>query len=130
MNDTWVTVSPKKHVKAMIQARPKRNSLLNSVEESNAGGVVHSSPDTFMPYPNPTLLGPKDIILANTVAFKLDNLKAPVGDPLDALSGGMEDANMDDVLNLQNFKDVEKSTDSAKRKRREEGEEASSRGPN
>jgi len=129
VHDTWVTVSPKKRVKAMIQARPERNSLLNPIEESNTGGGVPPSPATFMPYPNPAPLGPEDIIQANTVAFKLDNLKAPVGDPLDALNGEMADANMDDFLNLQNFEDVEMSSDSTKRKRREEGEEAASCGP-
>jgi len=46
---------------------------------------------------------------------------------LDALKlGGEEEPNMDMYLNLQNIKDVEMSTDSSKRKRNEEGEEATS----
>jgi len=49
---------------------------------------------------------------------------------LDALNlGGDEALNVDMFLNLQNIEDVEMSTDSSKRKRSEEGEEASSQGP-
>ena len=52
-------------------------------------------------------------------------------DPLQALPGafldGMDDdSNVDMFLNLQNLDDVEMSTDSAKRKRGEDGEEVSS----
>jgi len=51
-------------------------------------------------------------------------------DPLDALNTSVEDeTNTDMYLNLQNIKDVEMSTDSYKRKRCEEGEEATSRKP-
>ena len=82
-----------------------------------------------MPCPTPAPLGPEDIILANTVAFKMDNLAAPASDPLDALNDDVDDAEMEDFLNLQNCDDVEMSSDSAKRKRGEEGEEASSSGP-
>jgi len=49
-------------------------------------------------------------------------------DPLDALKIGIDDvANMDVFLNLQNFEDVEMSVDSSKRKRIEDGDEASSK---
>ena len=126
VHDTWVTVSPKKRVKAMIQARPRRNSILTPMEENSKGGDVPPPPAPFMPCPNPAPLGPEDIILANAVAFKLDNPTAPASDPLDALNDDLANAEMHDFLNLQNFEDVETSSDSIKRKRREEGEEASS----
>jgi len=82
-----------------------------------------------MPYHNPVPLGPDDIILANTMTFKSDNLQPAEGDPLDAINADMEDANMDAFLNLHTFEDVDMSSDSFKRKRLEEGEEASSHGP-
>jgi len=48
-------------------------------------------------------------------------------DPLDGLNmAGEEEPNVDMFLNLQNIDDVEMSTDSSKRKRKEEGEEATS----
>jgi len=58
-----------------------------------------------------------------------------LSDPLQALPGafldGMDDdSNVDTFLNLQNLDDVEMSTDSAKRKRGEDGEEVSSQAPN
>jgi len=47
------------------------------------------------------------------------------GDPLDGLNlGGVDEPNVDVFLNLQNIEDVEMSTDSSKRKRKEEREEA------
>jgi len=82
-----------------------------------------------MPFSNPAPLGPDGIILANTVAFNQNLNQTEEGDPLDALNEGLEEANMDVYLNLQNLDDVEMSVDSSKRKRVEEGEEASSRGP-
>jgi len=49
------------------------------------------------------------------------------GDPLDGMNlGGEEEPNVDMFLNLQNIEDMEMSTDSSKRKRKEEGEEATS----
>ena len=63
--DHWVTVSPKKRVKALIHARPRRQSTLNPVGESSSGGNSHPTPSNFMPYSNPAPLGPDDIILAN-----------------------------------------------------------------
>ena len=129
MPNTWVTVSPKKRVKAMVQARPRAHSHLNPLEESTAGGRTPPPPAVFMPYPNPAPLGPDDIILANPSAFTMNNLHDNYGDPLDALGGDMDDANVDAFLNLHNIEDVDMSCESAKRKRREEGEEASSAGP-
>jgi len=51
-------------------------------------------------------------------------------DPLNILNLGVDDeANVDMYLNLQNIEDVEMSTYLSKRKRCEEGEEATFRGP-
>ena len=48
-------------------------------------------------------------------------------DPLDALNAGMEDDTYVDMfLNLQNIENAKMSTNSSKRKRWEEGEEATS----
>ena len=63
------------------------------------------------------------------MAFKIEHPQPAKDDPLDAIDAGMEDANLDEFLNLQNFEDVDMSSDSSKRKRLEEGEEASSHGP-
>ena len=79
-----------------------------------------------MPCPNPTPLGLNDIILANIVALKQGKTQIAEGDPLDAFNLGVkEEANMDVFLNLQNIEDVDMSMDSSKRKRIEQGEEAS-----
>jgi len=45
-NEHWVTVSPKKRGKAMIQAKPKGNSILNPVRDNNFGGNVQPSSST------------------------------------------------------------------------------------
>jgi len=129
-NETWVIMSPKKSVKTIIQAKPKGNSILNPNKESNSGGNVQPSSSSFMPFHNPTPLGPDDIILANTMAFKLDKPQATEADPLDAINDGMEDTNVEAFLNLHTFEHVDISSDSSKRKRLEEGEEASSHSPN
>jgi len=97
--------------------------------ENRKDDVVLPPPAPFMPCPNPAPLGPEDIILANAAVFKMDNPTVPATDPLDAFNEDLADAEMDDFLNLQNIDDVEMSSDSAKRKRREEGDEASSSGP-
>jgi len=129
VNDNWVTMSPKKRVKAMIQAKHKGNSILNPFKETKLGGIGQPSSSTFTPLHNPALLGPDDIILANPMAFKIDHPQATEADPLDAINAGMEDANLDEFLNLQNFEDVDMSSDSSKGKRLEEGKQASSHGP-
>ena len=82
-----------------------------------------------MPFHSLAPLGLDDIILANTMAFKIDKPQTVEGDPLDAINDGMEDANVEAFLNLHTFEDVDMSSDSSKRKRLEEGEEASSHGP-
>ena len=77
---------------------------------------------------DPAPLGPDGILLANALAMQKGQPIAPE-DPLDALNeGGDDEHNVDMYLNLQNFEDVDMSTDSSKRKRSEEGEEASSQG--
>jgi len=76
-SDNWAAVSQKKknRLKAMIQAKPKENSILNPIGESSSGVNAHPSPSNFMPY-HPAPLGPDDIILANTVAFKFNKHQA------------------------------------------------------
>ena len=63
------------------------------------------------------------------MVFKLDKPQPIEGDPLEAINDGMGDANVDAFLNLHTFEDVDMSSNSSKRKRQEEGEEASSQGP-
>uniref|UniRef100_A0A7C9DPI7 Uncharacterized protein n=1 Tax=Opuntia streptacantha TaxID=393608 RepID=A0A7C9DPI7_OPUST len=125
--ESWVTVSPKKRVKTMIRAKPRRNSMLNPET------AAHDSPNTASPrlarVLDPAPMGPDGILLANPVVMQGEPSLA-MADPLDALNaGGEADHNIDMYLNLQNLEDVEMSTDSSKRKRSEEGEEASSQGP-
>ena len=91
--------------------------------------MLNLTPPSFVPFSTPAPLRPDDIILANAVAFNQNLNHTEEGDPLDALNEGLAEANMDIYLNLQNMDDVEMSVDSSKRKRVEEGEEASSRGP-
>ena len=122
--ESWVTVSPKKRVKAMIRAKPRRNSVLNPEK------TAHGSPSTASPrlarVLDPAPVVPDGILLANTVVMQGEPSLA-LEDPLDALNaGGEDDHNIDVYLNLQKLEDVEMSTDSSKRKRSEEGEEASS----
>ena len=75
-------------------------------------------------------LGPNVIIWANAMVMQQREMQFVQGDPLDAFNlGGEEEPNVDMYLNLQNVEDVEMSTDSSKRKRNEEGEEATSKGP-
>ena len=130
VNESWVTVSPKKRVKAMIQAKPRGDSILNSERKNKVGGITHHSSSIFTPYHNPAPLGSEDIILANVRACKSAQLQCPEGDPLAAIDAGVEDDTIDAYLNPHHFEDVDMSSDSSKRKRLEEGEEASSRGPN
>lgn len=65
--------------------------------------------------------------------MRIDNLKAMVEDPrhhdeaFDVTDEGLnEDEYIEMYLNLHNIEDIEMSTDSSKRKRCEEGEEATS----
>ena len=63
VNESWVTVSPKKRVKAMIPAKPRGNSLLNSERENKVGRISHPSSSMFTPYHNPAPLGPEILFL-------------------------------------------------------------------
>ena len=67
-------------------------------------------------------------MLANALAMQ-PGQHMGIEDPLDALNAGQDDEhNVDLYLNLQNYDDVDMASDSSKRKRIEEGEEASSQG--
>jgi len=129
-NESWATVSPKKRVKAMISAKLRRNSMLNPERAGTRGTSTASAPLGLARALDTAPLGHDGILLANALAMQRGQPLAPE-DPLDALNeGGDEEHNVDMYLNLQNLEDVEMSTDSSKRKRREEGQEASSQGPN
>ena len=120
-----MTVSPKKKVKAMIQAIPKRNSLLDPQEQQEVTRPVIEPQTTTVQPPNPAPVGLNDILLANPLVMHYNDVQMFVADPLDGLNlAGEEDPNVDMFLNLQNIEDVEISTDSSKRKRKVKGEEA------
>jgi len=124
-NETWVTVSPKKRVKTMTPPKPKPNSTLNPSKGPSTEGT-----SSTIPLHNPAPEGPDNIILANPLALHPETANNESYDPLDALNAVMEDPNVDAFLNLHAFEDVEMSSDSSKRKRLEDGEEASSHSPN
>jgi len=46
-NENWVTVSPKKRVKTMIQSKPKGHSSLNPNKEGSSGSNLHPSSSTY-----------------------------------------------------------------------------------
>jgi len=126
-HENWVTVSPKKKVKAMIQATPKRNSLLKPQVQRELDKPVIVPQNTSVQPLNPTLVGPNGILLANPLVMHHNDVQMFATDPLDGLNlAGEEDPNLDMFLNLQNIEDVEMSTDYSKRKRKVEGEEATS----
>ena len=129
-NETWVIVSPKKRVKTMLPPKPKGNSSLNPSKVHCPGDSLHPSSSSFIPTHHPALLGPDDIILANPIAFNLVNDPVDEGDPLDAHNDVMDDNDVEAFLNLHAIDDVDMSSDSSKRKRLDDGEEASSHGPN
>jgi len=131
-NDSWVTVSPKKRVKAMIQAKPKCNSGLKPKGEPVADKNSQPLSSNAMSFTTPAPLGPNDIILANSLVMHPGKVQSVADDlaedPLDALRMGEDDeVNMEVYLNLQIIEDMEMSIDSAKRKRTEDGDEASSK---
>jgi len=103
---------------------------LNPTKVHFSGGSLQPSSSSFIPTHNPAPLGPDDIILANPMDFNLENDQVVEGDPLDALNDDMEDTNAEAFLNLHTLEDVDMSSDSSKRKRLEDGEEASSHSPN
>jgi len=126
--DNWVTVSPKKRVKSMVQVRPKRNFGLNPTGKDFLQQNSQPSTSNSLQGSNPTPVGPNDIILANPMVMNSEKDLATKDDLLDALKIGTDNAaNMDVFLNIQNFEDVEMSMDSSKRKRIEDVEKASSK---
>ena len=126
--DSWVTVSPKKRVKSMLSAKPKRNSILNPERPSTGGSRSTTAPPELLRAIDPAPLGPDGIMLANALAMQ-PGQHMGIEDPLDALNAGQDDEhNVDLYLNLQHYDDMDMASDSAKRKRIEEGEEASSQG--
>jgi len=129
-NETWVTVSQKKRVKTMLPPKPKGTSNLKPPKVPIPGDSLHPSKSSFIPTHNPAPLGPDDIILANPMAFKLVNDPVDEGDPLDAHNDVMDDNDVEAFFNLHAIDDVDMSSDSSKRKRLDDGEEASSHGPN
>jgi len=73
-------------------------------------------------------VGPNNILLANPLVMQQNDVQKFATDPLDGLNlVGEEEANVDMFLNLHTIEDVEMSLDSAKRKRKVEGEEATSK---
>ena len=77
LDDSWVTVSPKKRVKSMLPVRTKRNSVLNPRRENVAQQNVQPSSSINLQGPNPPPLGPNDIILANPLVMNSDKGLAP-----------------------------------------------------
>lgn len=93
----------------------------------NHDGLLETTdqPTVVQKIPDPTPTNPEGIILANLNAILEDPLVS--NDSLDDIDEGMnEDENINMYLNLQNVKDIEMSVDSSKRKRYEDGEEATS----
>ena len=132
--DTWVSVTPKKRMRANRSVKsvktplppPATSNAMPNVPVSAAGPSCVSPPKNPAPAPDPGILlaKPTDNV---PVVDKFEGLC----DPLQAIPGvvldGMDDdSNVDMFLNLHNIDDVEMSTDSAKRKRGEDGEEVSS----
>ena len=123
--DTWVTVTPKKRMRAV---RHPKGVLSTGLAPPLKPSTVAQSPlpiaDTnSLPLAfNPALFHEDGIILAHTAAaIPFGDVPAINCDPLEAhpgalLEGMEEDTNVDMFLNLNNGKDIEMSTESAKRK--------------
>jgi len=136
--DTWVTVTPKKHMRAIQHPKgafstgPAPSFKPSTVSQTPPSAIATSS---LSPTFNPAPFHVDGIILAHTAAVvpfgdvPVLNSDLLVSHP-DALMEGMEeDTNVDLFLNLNNGEDIEMSTDSAKRKREKDGEEVSSQAP-
>ncbi|KAJ8429480.1 hypothetical protein Cgig2_011066 [Carnegiea gigantea] len=148
-SENWVTVASKKRVKSMINPCNFRSSnriikttnTMNSTRQdqnhppesgsvpppitSEGPPVSTTHPSVLYRIPNPTPINPKGIILANLSAMVED---PPINEePLDATDEGInDDEDIDKYLNFYNIEDIEISTDSSKRKRCKDGEEATS----
>jgi len=106
------------------------NVILTSVQEQEQSFSDQTIPQPVHT-PNPGLVILDGIILANLNAILPIDDPNLVPDPLDALNEDMLDDmeaenNADLYLNLHNLEDIEMSSDSTKRKRSEDGEEATS----
>ena len=65
-----MTVSPKKRVKAMISAKPRRNSMLNPERVGPGGTSLTSASAGLIRALDPAPLGPDGILLANALAMQ------------------------------------------------------------
>lgn len=145
-SENWVTVAPKKRVKSMINpcnfrpsshnTKPTNTAPADPVSYSqpfesgsNPSNIIVDGPPEItdhppvtnrIPNPAPAIL--EGIILANLNAMT----EEPRGNDDDIDEDMNEDENVDMYLNLHNIEDIEMSTDSSKRKRCEDGEEATS----
>jgi len=69
-NESWVTVSPKKQVKAMIIAKHRRNSMLNPKRDGTGVTITASEPPGLTRALDPAPLGPDGIMLANAMEMQ------------------------------------------------------------
>lgn len=101
---------------------PSTNPPYTNIE-GIAGYSSHPTVNYNIPNPAPT--NPDGIILTNMNAMLEDPF---TNDEIfnDGDEGMNEDENADMYLNLQNIEDIKMSSDSSKRKRCEDGEEATS----
>ena len=111
----------------MIQATPKRNSILNPQVQNELNATAQPPQNLPTGPPNSAPVGLDGILLANPLVMHHNDVLMFGADPLDGLNvTGEEEPNLYMFLNIQNIEDVEMSTDSSKRKRKEEGKEATS----
>lgn len=137
--DNWVTVSPKKRARSSQSLPPRKPSLLNPHSAPPPPTSAHGPPlhpVSAQPDQNElqkdishfdsgiTATNTIPVMIPKGVSSPLHNLDNVGADMMD--EGVETDENVDLFLNLENIEDVEMSTDSAKRKRIEEGEECSS----
>ena len=133
--DTWVKVTPKKRMRAGRTSVLPHSKSLHTLPSSVLGYGTTSSPPV-QPVVGPICVEPlpKGILLANIQVEGCPDASPAVNlDPLavfpEADVDGMdEEDNVDLYLNLHKIEDIDMSTDSAKRKRCEDGEEVSSSG--
>lgn len=123
-SENWVTVAPKKRVKSMVSSRQFRTTATSLKKNHLASPITHNQdPPTIPsqePPPSPSHVIPEPL-------REMVKEQCAKDEPLQATDEGMdEDEDIEMYLNLHNFEDIEMSTDSSKRKRCEEGEEATS----
>ena len=111
----------------MIQAAPKRNSVLNPQVQNDLISPAQAPQNINVEPPNPAPVGSNGILLANPLVMHYNDVQMFAADPLDGLNlAGEEEPNVDMFLNLHNIEDVEMSIYSSKRKRNDEVKEATS----